>query len=196
MTAELSINSDRLPAALTEQIVSVPLGQLISGRDLNLREELTELEDLTASINDHGVLVPLVVERFGANYRVVAGARRLAASRQAGLTQVPCIVRKYTDDERFEAALIDNIQRNDLTPLEQGKAFAQLGDRGLNYTQIAERVRKSKGWISRCVQLLGLPAEEREAVARGKVTVNEALGYQPQYCKSCGQRMPKGKAKK
>jgi len=178
----------------SELLQNIAIGRLLPTR-ANPRKELRELDDLVASIKRSGVLVPLTVEVFGANYRVVAGHRRLAAARVVGLASLPCMVRRYTDDDdRLIAMLVDNVQRNDLTPLEQAEVFQHFVKQGLTQAAIATRVGKSAGWISKCLQLLELGVKDQRLVASGQLSMNEALGYlasakDPQYCRRCGQRL-------
>jgi ParB family chromosome partitioning protein len=119
-----------------------------------------ELQDLTASIREHGVLQPLIVTPgdMQGRYILIAGERRLQAARLAGLATVPVLVRPATDQQRLELAIIENVQRSDLSALEQAEAYRQLAeDFNLSHEEIAARVGKSRVAVSNTLRLLKLP---------------------------------------
>lgn len=132
-----------------------------------------EMKELSASIREHGVIQPLIVtrsERPG-GYMLVAGERRLLAARQAGLERVPVIVREASDQQRLELALIENVQRADLSPLETAEAYRQLTeDFNLSHEQIAHRVGKSRTAVTNTLRLLVLPQAVKEALAEGRIS--------------------------
>ncbi len=136
-----------------------------------------ELQELAGSIREHGVIQPLIVAR-GANsdeYVLIAGERRLQAARRARLTRVPVIVREASDQQLLEIALIENVQRADLSPLEAAEAFKRLGDEfGLKHEEIAARVGKSRVAITNTLSLLELSAAVKQALADGKITEGHA----------------------
>jgi ParB family chromosome partitioning protein len=120
-------------------------------------EELRELAD---SIGEHGILQPLIVSQGEQpeQYVLIAGERRLLAARQAGLERVPVLIREVSDQERLELALIENVQRADLSPLEAAEAYRQLAeDFGLAHEEIARRVSKSRVSVTNTLRLLKLP---------------------------------------
>lgn len=127
------------------------------------------LAELAASIREHGLLQPLIVTRQGPEqYQLIAGERRLQAARLAGLASVPAIVKEATPQEVLELALVENIQRADLNPLEEASAFRHLVDEfGLTQEQVAQRVGKSRVAVTNTLRLLRLPDEVREALAGG-----------------------------
>lgn len=129
------------------------------------------LADLAASILEHGLLQPLIVTRQGPErYQLIAGERRWQAARLAGLPTVPAIVKEATAQEMLELALVENIQRADLNPLEEAAAFQQLvTEFGLTQEQVSERVGKSRSAIANTLRLLRLPQEVRQAVADGTI---------------------------
>jgi len=136
-----------------------------------------KLKELADSIKEHGILQPLVViERDDSKgYELVAGERRLRASKLAGLSTVPVIIRSFNDLERLELALIENIQRADLNPIEEAEAYQKLNDEfGLTHEQIAERLGKSRPVVSNALRLLRLPAEIQEAISKGAITEGHA----------------------
>lgn len=136
-----------------------------------------ELEELTASIREHGVIQPLIVTHgdIPGTYTLIAGERRWQASKQAGLDRVPVILREATDQERLELALIENIQRTDLSPLESAEAYRHLADDfGLSQEAIAQRVGKSRVAVSNTMRLLKLPEKVRQILAEGRITEGHA----------------------
>ncbi len=107
------------------------------------------LEDLVTSIKQHGILEPLVIAQTPAGYQIIAGERRWRASKLAGLTQVPVIIKETTPQGMLEMALIENVQRSDLNPIERAKAFDRLAiEFNLSTTQISERIGKSAPYVS------------------------------------------------
>jgi ParB family chromosome partitioning protein len=142
-----------------------------------VRFDPAELAELAASIREHGILQPLIVtqgEQPG-QYILIAGERRLLAARQAALESVPVIVREATQQELVELALIENVQRADLGPLEAAEAYRQLvEDFGLSHEGVAEHVGKSRVSITNTLRLLKLPAEVQETIADGRITEGHA----------------------
>ena len=136
-----------------------------------------ELEDLTASIREHGVLQPLIVTPgdMDGRYVLIAGERRLEAARLAGLASVPVLVRQATDQQRLELAIIENVQRSDLSPLEQAEAYRQLAeDFKLSHEDIAARVGKSRVTVTNTLRLLKLPDAVKNALIEGRVSEGHA----------------------
>ena len=136
-----------------------------------------ELEELAQSIRQHGVLQPIVVTPApdGRGYLLVAGERRLQAARQAGLTAVPAVVRVADERLSLELALVENLQREDLDPLEEAEGYrALVEDFGLTHEQVALRVGKGRPTVSNALRLLKLPATVRHALAGGKLSEGHA----------------------
>lgn len=134
-----------------------------------------ELAELTDSVRQHGVLQPLLVRKKGTGYEIVAGERRYQAAKAAGLTEVPVIVRDISDEDVFELALIENLQRSDLTPLEEARGYRQLLDeKGLTQEELAKVLSKSRSTITNTLRLLDLPAEVQELVEDGRLTAGHA----------------------
>jgi ParB family chromosome partitioning protein len=148
----------------------------------NPRQPRAEMDDeslaeLANSIREHGILQPLIVTPLpgGDGYTLIAGERRLRAARLAGLSQVPALVRQASDQERLELALIENIQRADLSPLETAEAYQQLSDEfGLRHEDIAERVGKSRVAVTNALGLLRLAGEVRQALRQGEISEGHA----------------------
>lgn len=135
-----------------------------------------ELDELAASIREHGILQPLIVAPAGdGRYKLIAGERRLEAARIAGLGSVPVILRQASDRQLLELALIENIQRADLNPLEEAEAYRQLNDDfGLSHEQIATQVGKSRVAVTNTLRLLNLPPTARQALLDGKISAGHA----------------------
>jgi ParB family chromosome partitioning protein len=139
--------------------------------------DLRTLTALAESIRTHGLLHPIVVERAGARYQLVAGERRLRAVRLAELTTVAAIVRPATESARqsLETALTENLLRSDLSPIEEASAYSRLADTfGLSHEAIAMRLGRSRPAVSNAIRLLTLPAEVQRAVAGGEITAGHA----------------------
>jgi ParB family transcriptional regulator, chromosome partitioning protein len=133
------------------------------------------LASLTASVRRYGLLQPLVVRRAGDGYELIAGERRLRAATEAGLEQVPVVVRESPPAERLELALIENVQRQDLTPLEEAEAYRHLIDQyGLTQDDIATRVGKSRPAITNALRLLGLPDAVKAQLESGELSAGHA----------------------
>ena len=134
------------------------------------------LEELAGSIRRHGVVLPLVVCSLPAgNYEIIAGERRWRAAKIAGQKTVPAIVRTFKELERLEIALIENVQRVDLSPLEQAASIEQLHQQfNLAYTEIAQRLGKAETTVSNIVRLLQLPQNARLALATNKISEGHA----------------------
>lgn len=136
-----------------------------------------ELEELAASIREHGILQPLIVTQDAqtGQYILIAGERRLRAAEIAGLNSVPVLVRQATEKEMLELALIENVQRSDLTPLETAEAYRQLNeDFQLSHEEIAARVGKSRVTVTNTLRLLKLPEVAQNALAGGLITEGHA----------------------
>ncbi|NTW58455.1 MAG: ParB/RepB/Spo0J family partition protein [Nitrospirae bacterium] len=134
-----------------------------------------KLKELAASIKVQGVIQPIIVHRIGTNFGLIAGERRWRAARLAGLKTVPALVREASKRELIEQALIENIQREDLNPLEAAEAFKQLQDEyKLTQEDLAKRVGKERSTITNFLRLLGLPKEIKQHLASGAVTMGHA----------------------
>jgi len=141
-----------------------------------LEVDETALAELVESIREHGILQPLIVTRNeDGQYALVAGERRWRAARAAGLLTVPIVVKETTPRQRLELALVENIQRQDLSPLETALAYRQLIDEhGLTQEAVAERVGKNRATVANALRLLQLPPDARDALARGLISEGHA----------------------
>ena len=133
------------------------------------------LQELANSIQEHGLIQPLVVVQQGQGYQLIAGERRLQAAKLVGLSQVPALVKDATPQQMLELALVENIQRADLNPLEEAAAYQQLiEDFGLTQAQVARRVGKSRTAVANSVRLLRLPLEVKESLVTGQLSEGHA----------------------
>jgi ParB family chromosome partitioning protein len=133
------------------------------------------LGELADSIRQHGVLQPIIVSPKGNGYEIIAGERRWRASQLAGLKQIPAIVREKAEIERLEIALIENVQRVDLSPLEQAASVQYLHEQfNMSYQQIAKKLGKAAPTVNNIVRLLQLPDEARQALQSGRITEGHA----------------------
>jgi ParB family chromosome partitioning protein len=133
------------------------------------------LAELAQSIRENGIVQPLVVRRVGDRFQLVAGERRWRASKLAGLQQVPVVVREIPDDRVLEISLIENIQREDLNPMETAHAFSRLEtDLGLTREQIGERTGKDRSTIANSLRLLQLPEDLQQLVAERRLSAGHA----------------------
>ena len=133
------------------------------------------LEDLARSIKTHGVIQPIVVRRAGSAYEIIAGERRWRAAQRAGLLKVPVIVRHVPDDKLLEVALIENIQRENLNPIDEAKAYRRLSDEfHLTQDAIAEAVGKDRTSIANYMRLLRLPDDVQQWVSDGRLSMGHA----------------------
>ena len=135
----------------------------------------SKIEELAASVREKGVIQPLLVRRGEDGYELIAGERRLRAAARAGLKEVPVVVREAEDVESLQLALIENLQREDLNPIEEATAYRRLqGGFGWGQEEIAVRVGRSRPAVANSMRLLSLPREIQDEVARGKLPAGQA----------------------
>ncbi|MFZ2187009.1 MAG: ParB/RepB/Spo0J family partition protein [Candidatus Moraniibacteriota bacterium] len=135
----------------------------------------SKLDELAQSIKEHGILQPLVVTQAGAQYEIIAGERRFQAAKRIGLQTVPVVVRDATEQQKLELAIIENIQRHNLNPIEEAKAFLRLLDEfGMQQEAVAIKMGKSRSTVANTLRLLHLPIEIQRAVAEGKISEGHA----------------------
>ena len=135
----------------------------------------TKLQELADSIIEHGLIQPLIVTKSASGYQLIAGERRWRASQLAGLTTVPVIVKETSPQQMLELAIVENIQRADLNPLEEADAYAQLMETfGLTQEAVAERLGKSRTAVANTVRLLNLPDEAKQTLAAGLISEGHA----------------------
>jgi ParB family chromosome partitioning protein len=134
-----------------------------------------ELQELVASIREQGVLQPLIVRKSAPGFELIAGERRWRAARQAGLAQVPVVVKAVSDDQLLEMSLVENIQREDLNPMEQAEAYHGLITQlALTQDQVAGRVGKSRSTVANFLRLRHLPEQVKESIVAGDLSMGHA----------------------
>lgn len=135
----------------------------------------TELRELSESIQEHGVLQPLLVRKHGNGYEIIAGERRYQASKLAGLEELPVIIKDVNDEEMLALALIENLQRSDLNPVEEAKGYRQLIDAsGMTQEALSKAVSKSRSAITNSLRLLDLPEVVQQMIFESKLTAGHA----------------------
>lgn len=140
----------------------------------------TALEELAASLKTYGMIQPIVVKKNGDYYEIIAGERRWRAAKIAGLVKVPVVIKKWEEGEAFEAALVENLQREDLNPMEEAESYQRLQEEfGLSQEKIAEKVGKSRSAITNSLRLLQLDPRVRNFVVENKLTGGHARTLLP-----------------
>jgi ParB family chromosome partitioning protein len=130
------------------------------------------IQELSASIKEHGILQPIILRKKGTTYEIVVGERRFRAAQLAGLDEIPAVVRNLTDEETMELAILENLQREDLTPIEEAEAYHGLMENlKLTQEQLAFRLGKSRPHIANHVRLLTLPDKVRDYISEGKLSM-------------------------
>ena len=160
-----------------EGSVAVKIADIEPNRDQPRKEfDSAALAELADSIAQHGVLQPLLLRpMLSGGYRIVAGERRWRAARMAGLTEVPAVIREMTDSEEMLFALIENLQREDLTPLEEARGYRTLIEaQDLTQEEVSQAVGKSRPSITNALRLLNLPEDIQEMLERGEITAGHA----------------------
>jgi ParB family transcriptional regulator, chromosome partitioning protein len=139
------------------------------------RMDASELDSLAASIREHGVLQPILVTETLDGYQLVAGERRFRASKQAGLDRIPAVIRHLVDRDQLELALVENLQRSDLGPMEEAHAFRALADDfAMTHDAIAQRVGRAKSTVTNTLRLLDLDPAVQEHLVQGRLTEGHA----------------------
>lgn len=159
-----------------EGVVEIEVSRIVPNRYQPRREfDEEKLEELAESIRSHGLVQPVVVRKVGEQFELVAGERRWRAAARAGLERIPAVVREMSDSELLEVALVENLQREDLNPIEEAEAYRRLMDEfGLSQEEVARRVGKSRSQVANTLRLLHLPESVREAVRRGELSRGHA----------------------
>lgn len=172
-----------LSALIGEPTAAMPAAQSGSEIDIDLidpnpeqprnRFDARDLEDLAASIRANGIVQPIVVRPHAGRFQIIAGERRWRASQQAGLRRVPVVVKQIPDDKLLELALVENIQRRELNPIEEANAYRKLIENiGLTQEQVAERVGKERTLITTTMRLLRLPNDVQRHIIEGKLSLS------------------------
>lgn len=175
-TDSFSAAASRAVRLADDPVVELPIS-MITANEYQPRKEFNEehLQELASSIREYGIIQPLVVTKEDSGYRLIAGERRLRAAMLAGLKKVPIVVRESKDQENLAVALIENVQRVDLNPIELGIAYKRLYEEfNLSHDEIARRVGKSRPVISNMIRLLNLPAVIQDALREGAIPFSSA----------------------
>ena len=161
---------------MEEKILQVPIEDIIPNRfQPRLTFDDAALQELAASIKEHGIIQPLVLRKLGDKYEIIAGERRYKASQIAGLTTVPAVISDIDDDKSAEVALVENIQRRNLTAIEEAKSYKNILDRGyLTQEQLAEKLGISQSTIANKMRLLNLCDEVQDALLKEKISERHA----------------------
>lgn len=159
-----------------DRVWQIPITNIVPNSEQPRKEfDHKKLEDLVVSIKKHGILQPLVVTQRDDGYELIAGERRLRASQIAGLVTVPVIVRSATKQEKLELALIENIQRQNLNPIEEAFSYTRLIEEfNLTQDEVAQQVGKSRSVIANTIRLLDLPESIQKALIQGNISVGKA----------------------
>ena len=159
-----------------EEIVELPLDDLRSN-PYQPRKNFDQqaLEELASSIKEHGIIQPIIVKKSIKGYEIIAGERRVKASRLAGLTTIPAIVKDFSDEQMMEIALLENLQREDLSAIEEAMAYQQIQNTfHLTQEELANKVGKSRSYVTNMLGLLTLPEEVKDAITLGTLSMGHA----------------------
>ena len=161
---------------MEKEIIEVSLDDIIPNRfQPRLSFDEDALNELAKSIRQHGIIQPLVLRKVGNKYEIIAGERRYKASYIAGLTKVPAIIIDLNDNESAEVAIVENIQRKNLSPIEEAKSYKKLLDRGyLTQDELASRMGKTQGAISNKLRLLNLSQDVQDALLNNQISERHA----------------------
>ncbi len=159
-----------------ENIRLIPVEEIVPNRFQPRKSfDNEKIRELAQSIKENGMIQPIVVRKNGAQYEVIVGERRVKAAKEAELAVIPALVKEYSDDRLLELALIENIQREDLNPVEEALAYRMILERErLTQEELANRIGKSRSYIANMVRILELPEQVLENVSRGTISVGQA----------------------
>lgn len=157
-------------------VIEVDVNQIVSNpHQPRAQFDDEKLENLAQSIKMHGIIQPLIVSRKGNQYELVAGERRLQAAKKIGLKKVPVIIREADELQKLELAIVENVQRHDLNPIEEGKAYQKLTDEfQMSQEEVAAKMGKSRSLVANKTRLLNLPVEIQKGLIEGKITEGHA----------------------
>ncbi len=176
LMADVNDRTDLSTSAPRAPDMMVPVEQVVPNPDQPRRRfDADLLDDLAASIKEKGIIQPLIVRRKGDGYEIVAGERRWRAAQKAGLHHIPVVIRDFDDTEVLEIAIIENIQRADLNPVEEAAGYVQLMNKfGHTQEKLAEALGKSRSHIANTMRLMQLPEVVRDFVTEGKLSAGHA----------------------
>jgi ParB family chromosome partitioning protein len=167
---------DILPAEIRNAVEDIAISSIRANPDQPRKTFSREsLEELAESIQSRGVIQPIILERSGDGFEIIAGERRFRASQLAGNETIPAIIRSFTEEEKLEIALIENIQREDLTPIEEARAYRHLIETlDLSQQELAEKVGKKRSTIANSLRLLNLPQDVQDSLNEGNISAGHA----------------------
>ena len=169
--ALFSDNASEVQGKSTLRISEIEPNRLQPRKDFD-EEAIASLAD---SIKDHGLLQPIVVRPYGRAYQIVAGERRWRAARVAGLGEVPVVIKEFSDSEAMQIALIENLQRENLNPVEEALGYRELSEKyDMTQESIAEMTGRSRSAVTNAIRILGLPDEVLEMIRNGQVSTGHA----------------------
>lgn len=159
-----------------EEIIEIPLSELrVNPYQPRKTFDEDALKELSLSIQEHGVFQPIIVKRSIKGYDIIAGERRVRASRMAGLETIPAIVRSFTDEQMMEIALLENLQRENLNAIEEAEAYQLMLDQmDITQDELAKKVGKSRSYITNLLGILRLPDSVKDMVITGKISMSHA----------------------
>lgn len=174
--AEYETGGSAVSASNAASVTKLPIEDIVPNPNQpRIQFNETELRELSESIQEHGVLQPLLVRKHGNGYEIIAGERRYQASKLAGLEELPVIIKDVNDEEMLALALIENLQRSDLNPVEEAKGYRQLIDAsGMTQEALSKAVSKSRSAITNSLRLLDLPEVVQQMIFEGKLTAGHA----------------------
>jgi ParB family chromosome partitioning protein len=176
LEALIPVAARREPALEGVRVTECPIEQLVAN-DHQPRQRFDEqkLRELAGSIKAKGILQPLLVRKKGDKFEILAGERRWRAARIAGLNTVPVVVKEFNNTEAIEVALVENLQREDLNPLEEAEAYRQLTtEHGLSQEELARRVGKDRSTVANTLRLLKLPQAVQQELLQGNISMGHA----------------------
>jgi ParB family chromosome partitioning protein len=157
-------------------VIEVDVNQIVANpQQPRVQFDDAKLESLAQSIKMHGIIQPLVVSKNGNQYELIAGERRFQAAQRIGLKKVPVIIREASELQKLELAIVENVQRHDLNPIEEGKAYQKLIDEfQMGQEEVATKMGKSRSLVANKIRLLSLPVEIQKGLIEGKITEGHA----------------------
>lgn len=171
-----SVEKEIIDSASEKDIQNIPISEIRSNpfQPRRIFDE-EKLQELSESIKEHGLFQPIIVKKSIKGYELVAGERRTKAAKLAGYTEIPAIIRDFTDEEMMEVALLENIQREDLNPIEEAEAYANMIKKtSITQEELAKKVSKSRSYITNVLGLVNLPEEVKNLVSEKKISMAHA----------------------
>ncbi len=171
-----TVEKEIIESATEKDIQNIPISEIRSNPfQPRIYFDEEKLQELADSIKEHGLFQPIIVKKSIKGYELVAGERRTKAAKLAGYTEIPAIVKEYTDQEMMEIALLENIQREDLNPIEEAEAYDKIiKNTYCTQEELAKKVSKSRSYITNVLGLVNLPEEVKRLVARGQLSMAHA----------------------